>query len=133
MFRDFEPVAVLDWEMAGVAPRELDLAWMIFLHRFFQDLCPAMDLPGLPDMFTRDKVASIYTELTGYEPVDLDWFITYAALRHAIVMTRATRRSIQFDGGEVPEDPDDLILHRRSLERLMAGTYWDEVAKAEQG
>jgi aminoglycoside phosphotransferase (APT) family kinase protein len=129
MFRDFEPVAVLDWEMAGVAPRELDLAWMIFLHRFFQDLCPAMDLPGLPEMFTRDNVAAIYTELTGYEPVDLDWFITYAALRHAIVMTRATRRSIQFDGGEIPEDPDDLILHRRSLQWLMDGVYWDEVEK----
>jgi aminoglycoside phosphotransferase (APT) family kinase protein len=131
MFRDFEPVAVLDWEMAGVAPRELDIGWMIFLHRFFQDLCPGMGLPGLPEMFTRDNVATVYTEITGYEPVDLDWFITYGALRHAIVMTRATRRSIQFDGGEMPEDPDDLILHRRSLQWLMDGIYWDEFAKTE--
>jgi hypothetical protein len=44
-------------------------------------------------------------------------------------MTRATRRSIQFDGGEMPEDPDDLILHRRALQQLMDGVYWDEVAK----
>lgn len=127
MFRDFEPVAVLDWEMAGVAPRELDIGWMIFLHRFFQDLCPGLDLPGLPDMFRRDRVAAHYTAVTGYEPVDLDWFITYGALRHAIVMTRATRRGVQFGDQEMPEDPDHLILHRQSLERLMAGTYWIEV------
>ena len=130
MFQDFAPVAVLDWEMAAVGPRELDLSWMIFLHRFFQDLCPAMGLPGLPDMFRPENVAAHYTALTGYEPVDLDWFVTYGALRHAIVMTRATRRGVLLDGGEIPEDPDDLILHRRALQWLMDGVYWDEVAKA---
>jgi aminoglycoside phosphotransferase (APT) family kinase protein len=80
-------------------------------------------------MFTRDHVAALYTEITGVELLDLDWFVTYAALRHAIVMTRATRRSIQFDGGEMPDDPDELILHRRALQQLMDGVYWDEVAK----
>ena len=28
MFDDFDPVAVLDWEMAGIGPRELDVAWL---------------------------------------------------------------------------------------------------------
>ena len=42
LWRDFEPVAVLDWEMATVGPREIDLAWMIFLHAFFQDLAAAL-------------------------------------------------------------------------------------------
>ena len=32
LYRDFAPIAVLDWEMATVGPREVDLAWMIFLH-----------------------------------------------------------------------------------------------------
>ena len=65
MFRDFEPVGVLDWEMAGVAPRELDVAWMIFLHRFFQDLChghgPARSAGHVP----RENVAAHYAELSG--------------------------------------------------------------------
>jgi hypothetical protein len=43
-------------------------------------------------------------------------------------MTRATRRGVQFGDQEMPEDPDNLILHRRSLERLLEGTYWDAVA-----
>jgi aminoglycoside phosphotransferase (APT) family kinase protein len=127
MFRDFEPVGVLDWEMAGVAPRELDVGWMIFLHRFFQDLCQDMEMEGLPQMFGRVNVAAHYAEVSGHEPVDLDWFIVYGALRHAIVMTRATRRGVQFGDQEMPEDPDNLILHRRSLERLLEGTYWDAV------
>jgi aminoglycoside phosphotransferase (APT) family kinase protein len=127
MFRDFEPVGVLDWEMAGVAPRELDVGWMIFLHRFFQDLCHDLGMEGLPQMFRRDNVAAHYAKVSGYEPVDLDWFIVYGAVRHGIVMTRATRRGVQFGDQAMPEDPDDLILHRHSLERLLNGTYWDSV------
>jgi aminoglycoside phosphotransferase (APT) family kinase protein len=129
MFRDFEPVAVLDWEMAGVAPRELDVAWMIFLHRFFQDLCLDMGLPGLPEMFTRENVAAHYAEVSGHEPLDLDWFIVYAALRHGIVMTRATRRGVQFGDQEMPDDPDELVMHRRSLQALLDGTYWTDIAR----
>ncbi len=129
MFRDFEPVAVLDWEMAGVAPRELDVAWMIFLHRFFQDLCDDMGLPGLPEMFTPENVAGHYAEVSGHEPVDLDWFIVYAALRHGIVMTRATRRGVHFGDQAMPDDPDDLVMHRRSLQALLDGTYWTDVAR----
>jgi aminoglycoside phosphotransferase (APT) family kinase protein len=124
MFRDFTPVGVLDWEMAGVAPRELDVGWMIFLHRFFQDLCQDMEMEGLPDMFRRENVAAHYAKVSGHEPVDLEWFITYGALRHGVVMTRATRRGMLFGDQEMPEDPDDLVMHRRSLEALLDGTYW---------
>jgi aminoglycoside phosphotransferase (APT) family kinase protein len=109
--------------MAGVAPRELDVGWMIFLHRFFQDLCYDMGLPGLPQMFRPENVAPHYTAVCGHELVDLDWFIVYGALRHGTVMTRATRRGIQFGDTEMPDDPDDLVMHRRSLEALLDGTY----------
>ena len=30
------PVAVLDWEMACIAPRILDVGWMCFMHTFFE-------------------------------------------------------------------------------------------------
>jgi aminoglycoside phosphotransferase (APT) family kinase protein len=32
IYRDFEPVAVLDWEMATLGPRELDVSWLVFAH-----------------------------------------------------------------------------------------------------
>ncbi len=37
MFRDFEVVAVLDWEMASLGPPEVDLAWFLFFERFFSE------------------------------------------------------------------------------------------------
>ncbi len=127
MFEDFEPVAVLDWEMASVGPREIDLGWMIYIHRFFQDLVEDLGLPGMPHILRRDTVAGLYQSITGYEPRDLDFYTAYAALRHGIVMFRITRRSIRFGEAEMPEDPDHAILHHAHLARMLDGVYWDEV------
>jgi aminoglycoside phosphotransferase (APT) family kinase protein len=33
-----EPAAVLDWEMAALGPRELDVAWLVYAHRIFEDI-----------------------------------------------------------------------------------------------
>jgi aminoglycoside phosphotransferase (APT) family kinase protein len=124
MFRDFEPVAVLDWEMAAVGPREVDLAWMIYLHRFLDDLAVQIELPGMPDFMRLEDVTATYQSLTGYTPRDLEFYTLYAALRHAIVMSRVARRSILFGEMEMPSDPDDLIMHRATVEQMLAGTYW---------
>jgi aminoglycoside phosphotransferase (APT) family kinase protein len=126
IFDGFTPAAVLDWEMAAIGPRELDLAWFIFLHRFFQDIAEFFELPGLPDFLRRSDVERLYAEFTGYQPRDMDFYLIYAALRHAIVMARIRRRMIHFGEEQVPEDPDDYVMHRASLEKLLAGTYrWD--------
>jgi aminoglycoside phosphotransferase (APT) family kinase protein len=127
MFQDFEPVAVLDWEMASVGPREIDLGWMIYIHRFFQDLVEDLGLPGMPHILTRETVAELYRSFTGYEAKDLDFYTAYAALRHGIVMFRITRRSIRFGEAEMPENPDHAILHHAHLARMIEGVYWDEV------
>ncbi|MFC5832488.1 phosphotransferase family protein [Nonomuraea insulae] len=121
MFRDFTPVAVFDWEMAAVGPRELDLSWMIFLHRFFQDLTTGAGLPGMPGFMRRADVCRTYRELTGYEPRDLDFYEMYAALRHGVIMARVWQRRVHFGEQPMPDDPDDLVLHRATLEELLAG------------
>ena len=126
IYRDFEPAAVLDWEMAALGPRELDVGWLVFLHRFFQDIAEFFDQPGLPDFLRRSDVERCYQELTGWPLRDMDFYLTYAALRHAIIMARIRRRMIHFGEDEVPADPDDYVMHRASLEQLLAGTYrWD--------
>jgi len=127
MFDDFVPVAVLDWEMASVGPREIDLGWMIYIHRFFQDLVEDLGLPGMPHILRRGTVADLYESLTGYHPEDLDFYTAYAALRHGIVMFRITRRSIRFGEAEMPDDPDHAILHHAHLARMLDGVYWGEV------
>jgi len=126
IYQGFEPVAVLDWEMASLGPRELDVGWFVFLHRFFQDIAELLGLDGIPDFLRRSDVEQCYRELSGYSPRDMDFYLTYAAVRHAIVMARIKRRMIHFGEDQVPDDPDDYVLHRASLEKLLAGTYrWD--------
>ena len=51
IYRDFDPVAVLDWEMAGIAPPELDLAYLPLHAPVLRvDRPPLPPLPGLPDL-----------------------------------------------------------------------------------
>ncbi|MDV6270948.1 phosphotransferase family protein [Rhodococcus globerulus] len=127
MYRDFEPAAVLDWEMATLGPRELDLGWMIFQHRFFEDLAAMAGLPGMPDFLRRDDVADAYLELTGHRPAELDFYTLYAALRHAVIMFRIQSRAVAFGQAELPADPDEMILHKTTLEAMLDDTYWTSV------
>ena len=128
MFQDNEVVAVLDWEMAAVAPPEVDLGWMCYLHLFFQDLAVQLGAPGLPDMFRPVDVAASYSAAAGYEVGDLTWHIAYAAMRHGVIMRRVTERSIHFGEAEAPADIDDLIIHRATLAGMLDGSYWEGVA-----
>jgi aminoglycoside phosphotransferase (APT) family kinase protein len=123
LWQDFEPVAVLDWEMATVGPPEIDIAWMIFLHAFFQDLAARFEMPGLPDFMDRAEIMQTYEELSGRTLQNLEWFEVYAALRFAIVSIRTSTRGIAYGSMEKPEDPDDLVMFRGLLEQMLAGTY----------
>lgn len=126
IYDGFDPVAVLDWEMAALAPREVDLGWTVYLHRFFQDLTVAFGQGGLPGFLRRDRIESRYAELTGHTPHDMEFFTLYAAaLRHAIVMLRIAYRQAHFGEVAVPADPDTLILHHGSLRAMVQGSYWD--------
>jgi aminoglycoside phosphotransferase (APT) family kinase protein len=124
LYRDFAPAAALDWEMAALGPPELDLAWLITLHRFFDDLTVGAGMPGMPALLRRDDVAASYEKQTGYTPRDLDFYTLLAALRHGIVMFRISRRAAHFGEAALPADVDDMISHRRMLERMLAGEYW---------
>ena len=87
MYRDFEPVGVLDWEMAGVGA--------------------ARGRPGVDDLHppllrghrrharaaghartscARTTCAPPTRRSPGYAPRDMQWYLVYAALRHGIVM-----------------------------------------------
>lgn len=127
MYDDFRPVAVLDWEMATLGPRELDLGWMAFLHRFFEDIAADAGQGGMPGFMRPGDLAAVYGELTGHTPRDLEYYIAYAALRHATIMMRIQTRAIHFGQASSPEDPDDLILHRAPLEAMLDGTYWEKI------
>ena len=123
IYQGFEPAAVLDWEMASLGPRELDVGWFVFLHRFFQDIADFFGVPGLPGFLRRSDVERCYQEQTGCPLRDMDFYLVYAAVRHAIVMARIMRRMIHFGEDAVPAEWDDYVLHRASLEQMLAGSY----------
>jgi aminoglycoside phosphotransferase (APT) family kinase protein len=124
LFRDFEVVGVLDWEMATVGPPEVDIAWMIFLHRFFQDLAQRYGLPGISDFMDAGSVVADYEKLSGRTVRNLKWFEVFAALRFAIVSIRTTTRGIAYGTQEKPADPDDYIMFRNLLDQMLDGSYW---------
>jgi len=127
MYRDFEPVAVLDWEMVALGPREIDLGWMVYLHRFLDDIAVQAGLPGMPHFMRMDDAAATYEARSGHAPRHLDFYTMYAALRHAIVMSRVARRQVLFGEIDMPADPDDMIMHRPTLEEMLENRYWDRV------
>ena len=111
LYDDFRPVAVLDWEMATLGPREMDVAWMIFAHMVFQELAGLAGLPGLPDFMREADVRSTYAELTGVELGDLHWFYVYSGVIWACVFMRTSARRVRFGEIEKPDDVESLFYH----------------------
>jgi aminoglycoside phosphotransferase (APT) family kinase protein len=119
LYRDFSPVAVLDWEMAGIGPRELDLGWMVFAHKVFQTLAETFELPGLADVLREDDVRATYSGLTGVEVGDLRWFEIYSGLIWGVVFMRTGTRQAHFGEIELPDTPDALMHHAPLFARLL--------------
>lgn len=117
---DQRPVAVLDWEMAAIAPREVDLGWMSFLHTFFQDITEELGMPGLPDMLRSADIATRYAATSGVEPLELGWFEVYAAYRHGVIMARVHDRQVHFGEAEPVDDPDEAVMHRARLRQMIS-------------
>lgn len=95
LFRDFEVVAVLDWEMVGIEDPIMDLGWWLFLDAYqtrAQGLAP---LPGFP---TAEEATRRWSELTG-RPVDpevLRYFFVFAGARFGVVMMRLATLFTEF-------------------------------------
>lgn len=120
LFRDFEPVAVLDWEAAAPGPRELDLGWCLFFHQYFQRVAARYGHVGLPNLLEPARFVAAYEAATGHVVRDLEWHLVYAELRQAITSIRVSGRAIHVGEREAPADPQDLIIDRAHLEELIA-------------
>src|SRR4051794_27637241 len=120
IYRDFRPAALLDWEMAGLGPRELDVAWLVFAHEVFQELSTSLGLEGMPDFLRADDVCGHYEAVTGHAPGELAFYRRYAALQWGIVFLRTGQRQAHFGERELPADPEELIYNRAQLDRLFA-------------
>ncbi len=106
------PRAILDWDMVGVGPPELDLSWFLALEAVAADLS-GMTVPGFgtPD----DAVAHLEASL-GRPLQDLDWYEVFALVRASAVSTRIAvlfARAGQKSMFKLGEDPTLLAALRR--------------------
>ena len=113
--RDFEVVALLDWELATLGPPELDVFWFLEMNRMRAN---GRSLPGFPS-----DAATIagYEARTGRQVRDADFHKVYAALKVAVLMLRYLRVAV--DRGQIPERHHvltDNTATRRRLDELLA-------------
>jgi aminoglycoside phosphotransferase (APT) family kinase protein len=76
--------AVLDWEMAGLGPAELDLTWFLVLHEHAVETA-GTELPGYPG---REQVIEWYAAALGREVADLQWYDVLANIRSGAIVLR---------------------------------------------
>jgi aminoglycoside phosphotransferase (APT) family kinase protein len=113
------PRAVLDWDMAGVGPAELDLAWFLALRTVEEDLT-GMALPGFG---TREEAVAIVEAGLGRRLEDLGWYEAFAlvrasavSLRIGLLFERSGRRSMF-----TPDRDPTLAAAVARIERIERG------------
>ncbi|HVW81603.1 MAG TPA: AMP-binding protein [Mycobacteriales bacterium] len=81
---DGEIAAVLDWEMSGVGPAEVDLAWFLVLHEQSAETAGA-ELPGYPG---RATIIEWYERAARRAVADLRFYEVLANLRSGSIVLR---------------------------------------------
>ena len=127
MYRDFRPIAVLDWEMAALSPRELDVSYCVYLHWMFQEVIERFGAgpdAGMPHFMRPNDVLTEYERITGYTPRDFEFYALWNAIRYGMISLRIGARSAHFAEAPMPDDLDDMIMNRGGIEGMIDGTYW---------
>jgi aminoglycoside phosphotransferase (APT) family kinase protein len=100
LFRDDHPVAVLDWEMACLAPPESDVAWWLVFDRIHTTGRGMDRLAGFPP---EPEQIVLYEKFSGRTLGDLHWYQVWAALRAAALLFRF--HDMLLANGMAPADP----------------------------
>jgi aminoglycoside phosphotransferase (APT) family kinase protein len=117
IYRDFEVVAVLDWEMSCIGDPLLDVGWWLFADWALTTGSGCTRLPGFP---SNEGTAARWSAATGRSADALPYYELFGGLRFTVIMLRMGR--LLADLGFVPPEfaRDNLIS--RSLDDLLATT-----------
>jgi aminoglycoside phosphotransferase (APT) family kinase protein len=85
---DLSPAAVVDFEVAALAPAECDLGWHLFSARHHTDGIGVPRPDGFP---TVEQTIARYEELTCRPVRDIEFYEVLAGVRGATMMVRAAR------------------------------------------
>jgi aminoglycoside phosphotransferase (APT) family kinase protein len=127
---DFDVVGMLDWELAGTGPGELDVAWFCEMNRMRAEGMGLPPLPGWPD---EAVTWAQWEAAVGRSAEHVGWHRRYAAYKVAVLMQLYLRAMVS--RGRLPAG------HRlfgdnpgtRRLAELLSGpgadpASWDDAA-----
>ncbi len=98
MYQDGAPAqlaAIVDWEMGTVGDPKLDLGWVV--QSWPTDMMDtAASTSGYVDMYampTRDEVLARYSEVSGRQVDDIDYYVILAKWKLAVVLEQGFQRA----------------------------------------
>ena len=123
LWENFEPRAVIDWEMAVFGPRELDVAWLIFFHKYFQYIALNLGFPEapMPGYMTREDIVAEYERLSGVKLQNINWYLGFSLLRMTMFDIRINQRAIHFGERQPEEDPNNYLYGREIVRKILKG------------
>jgi aminoglycoside phosphotransferase (APT) family kinase protein len=101
MFQGFDAVALLDWELCGVAPAEEDLMNQLAVDAVLADVFHVQRIDGFP---SREESVSLYEELLEREMLGTNWWYVFALAKMAAEIHRILRQTRKLGG--MPNDID---------------------------
>jgi aminoglycoside phosphotransferase (APT) family kinase protein len=117
VYRDFDVVAVLDWEMSGIGDPLLDLGWWIFADRALTEGAGCERLKGFPPT---EQTARQWERATGRSTASLGYYELFAGLRFTVIMLRMGKLLTEM--GLVPPEFAYDNLVSQALGRLFEPT-----------
>lgn len=98
--------AIIDWEMAATGPREMDLAWWLFMLEHHSKGVGAV----LPTGFkSREDEVARYEELSGHIVTNLEYFEVLAGVRLSILIGSAA--GLLKGAGYIPADSPMALIN----------------------
>lgn len=98
--------AIIDWEMVSIGPREVDVAWWLFLLEHHSSGVGVALPAGFPDL---DAEQARYEELTGYSLQNMKYFKVFAGVRMCALVSQAAK--LLKLAGFIPEDSPMALVN----------------------
>jgi aminoglycoside phosphotransferase (APT) family kinase protein len=116
IFHGTGAAALLDWEMVTLGNAEQDLAWFMYLDRWFTEVVGNQRLPGFP---SREETVARYESVTGRTVRHLEYYDVFAAFRYCVIMTRLADIMVAFEMWPADEEFVGLTMTNQGLELVL--------------
>lgn len=121
IFRDFQVVALLDWEMATLGNPEVDLGWWLFVDEVSMkgNGIPGMERPRLEGLPSHPETVARWEALLGRKAANLEYYKIFAGFRFAVIMIRIMQQQVAY--GTFPKEIGVVLERNNVVTQLLAG------------